>query len=68
MLGIRKRSRVQKSSVVVALTMLAGWAMTTVGLQAQEPPAAGGLVKDGNPPGLFLLYTGDVIGYVHPCG
>jgi hypothetical protein len=30
--------------------------------------AAGGLVPDGDPPDLFLLYTGDVIGFIDPCG
>ena len=27
-----------------------------------------GLVPKGAPPGLFLLYTGDVIGFLDPCG
>jgi hypothetical protein len=27
-----------------------------------------GLVVGGPPPNLFLLYTGDVIGYLDPCG
>ncbi|HXV76433.1 MAG TPA: hypothetical protein VD788_08935 [Candidatus Polarisedimenticolaceae bacterium] len=26
------------------------------------------LVMSGEPPSLFLLYTGDVIGYIEPCG
>ena len=27
-----------------------------------------GLILDTEPPGLFLLYSGDVIGYIEPCG
>ena len=28
----------------------------------------GALIKEGQPPALFLMYTGDVIGYLEPCG
>ena len=28
----------------------------------------GGLIKPGDPPALEVLYTGDVIGYLDPCG
>ena len=41
------------------------------GAELPTPPATpvgGGLIKDGQPPALFLLYTGDVIGYLEPCG
>jgi hypothetical protein len=31
-------------------------------------PPAGALVAPGEPPSLTLFYTGDVIGYVDPCG
>jgi hypothetical protein len=30
--------------------------------------AAQGLIAGGRPPDLLLMYTGDVIGYVDPCG
>jgi hypothetical protein len=33
---------------------------------SQQP--AGALVVSGPAPDLFLLYTGDVIGYLDPCG
>ena len=36
------------------------------GLAAQE--ATGALIASGDSPDLFLLYTGDVIGYIEPCG
>ncbi len=52
---------------MVALALVGSWGLT-LGDEAQETPTAGGLVKEGNPPGLFLLYTGDVIGYLDPCG
>ncbi len=32
-----------------------------------EPPS-GVLVAAGNAPDLIFLYTGDVIGYIEPCG
>ena len=31
-------------------------------------PAPGALISQGKSPDLFLLYTGDVIGYLDPCG
>jgi hypothetical protein len=34
--------------------------------EAQQGPPA--LIRTGERPDLFLLYTGDVIGYVEPCG
>jgi hypothetical protein len=34
--------------------------------EAQEGPSA--LIQTGERPDFFLLYTGDVIGYVEPCG
>lgn len=41
-------------------------------LLASPGPVSGNtdaLVRtDGRAPGLFLIYTGDVIGYVEPCG
>jgi hypothetical protein len=32
-----------------------------------EPPA-GALVAAGGAPDVIFLYTGDVIGYIEPCG
>jgi len=41
-------------------------------IEAPAPPAAPqapeALVREGAPPTVFLLYTGDVIGYLEPCG
>ncbi len=36
--------------------------------QAAPAPEAKGLIAGGRPPDLLLMYTGDVIGYVDPCG
>ena len=47
---------------VVALAALLGSGLVLA--QDSAPP----LVAPGPPPNLFLLYTGDVIGYLDPCG
>ena len=49
---------------------LAAATLVGVGLQVATGPQAqsGGLVRGGAPPDMILLYTGDVIGYVDPCG
>ena len=39
-----------------------------LGLSLVPAISAQGLVEDGPAPGLFLIYTGDVIGYIDPCG
>jgi hypothetical protein len=31
-------------------------------------PVRAQLIRDGEPPDLALLFTGDVIGYLDPCG
>jgi len=35
---------------------------------AAVPAARAQLVAEGPTPNLFLIYTGDVIGYIDPCG
>lgn len=49
---------------VVAILLGALWLSARV--PAQEATAA--LIMSGDSPDLFLLYTGDVIGYLEPCG
>jgi hypothetical protein len=51
----------------VALVAVGGAAVaqTTAGTQQADRRA---LIADGEPPDLFLLQTGDVIGYLDPCG
>jgi len=66
------------SRSVRSIAWLAGGAMAVVLIGqawAQTAPARGGaagmgraLIASGDLPDLFLLYTGDVIGYLDPCG
>ena len=49
--------------IAVALVAVA---LLATPVAAQQ--AAGGLVKGGKSPDLNLIYTGDVIGYIEPCG
>jgi hypothetical protein len=47
--------------------MLLGSGLTLVpGVVAQG--TGKGLIEGGPPPDLFVLYTGDVIGHIGPCG
>jgi hypothetical protein len=50
--------------VVAALGVAGGMAWALSGTAAETV----GLVPDGMRPELFLIYTGDVIGHVEPCG
>ena len=53
-----RNRRIAATILLVALTM-------TPALAQQK---AGGLVKGGKSPDLSLIYTGDVIGFIEPCG
>jgi len=41
---------------------------TSAAPAAPRTASASVLIPGGAPPDLFLLYTGDVIGYLDPCG
>ena len=45
-----------------------GWLVAALASPATAQQSAGALVVSGPAPELFLLYTGDVIGYLDPCG
>jgi len=47
-----------------------GWAiLVLVALSANPAQAQGsGLIRDGNPPDIAMVFTGDVIGFIDPCG
>ena len=47
----------------VTLSLL-GMLAAASGAHAQQA----GIVRDGPPPDLALMYTGDVIGFLDPCG
>jgi len=61
-------------TVAAALVTLS-WAQSNparpgsaAGRRAPTAQAPSALVASGDVPDLFLLYTGDVIGYLDPCG
>jgi len=54
------RRAIAAAGIVLVASALGG------SLPAQEAPSA--LVMGGDAPDLFLLYSGDVIGYLEPCG
>jgi hypothetical protein len=62
----------RRTSGRLALVAVALAVITVLPAGAQQgvstSPPPGALVAPGNPPDLTLLYTGDVIGYVDPCG
>lgn len=57
-----------------ALAAAAGWVATEQAAPApSQPPRSlaipgGALMAPGSPPDLTILYTGDVVGYLEPCG
>ena len=51
--------------VTAALIALALGALLSAPVAAQAPR---GLIGDGESPSLFLVYTGDMIGYIDACG
>jgi hypothetical protein len=49
-----------------SILLLAPALLAAVALWA--PPADGTLVPEGGAPDLVVLFTGDVLGYIEPCG
>lgn len=62
---MRRTRRTQGKRFGVAILALLALGLVPR-LPAQE--ATGALIGSGDSPDLFLLYTGDVIGYLEPCG
>ena len=56
---IRRRRRV---ATLLAVALMAASVVPSMAQTRRE------LIASGDSPDLFLLYTGDVIGYVDPCG
>jgi hypothetical protein len=48
--------------------LAAGAVLLALSIPAIAQDSSSGLVAKGDPPAMFLLYTGDVIGYIEPCG
>ena len=62
---MRSTNRLGEAAVAALLAAaISGGAAVPARAEAER----GGLVEGGDSPGLLLLYTGDVIGYVDPCG
>ena len=51
-------------TLAAASLMLAGVALA----ESAPAPAQGGLIAPGRSPELELLFTGDVVGFLEPCG
>lgn len=43
-------------------------ALTALPAATAQAPKGGSLVASGSRPDVVLMYTGDVIGYLEPCG
>lgn len=61
------RRNLTRPGWLVALGLLAA-VLAAAGGESKAQARAEGLIRDGTPPDLFLLYTGDVIGHLGPCG
>ena len=57
-------------ALAAASLMLTGWALAQSAPAAAPSPAAGqgGLIAPGRSPELEILFTGDVVGFLEPCG
>lgn len=51
-----------------AFPLALGWLAVALSTPVMPEQPPGALVVSGPAPELFLLYTGDVIGYLDPCG
>jgi len=64
-------AKVVLGCAVAVAASSASWSQTA-DPGTQEPASTAesrrALIDAGESPGLFLLYTGDVIGYLDPCG
>ena len=48
--------------------LLAATAAAMLAATLPAPADSGGIIRNGPAPDVALLYTGDVIGYLDPCG
>jgi hypothetical protein len=60
------RARTTTAGRITAAAVLLVLASPVLAQQASAP--AGGLIRPGEAPQLSLVYSGDVIGYLDPCG
>jgi len=55
-------------AVAAASLMLAGMALAESAPAPAPAPAQGALIAPGRSPELEILFTGDVVGFLEPCG
>ena len=63
---MRNRSRMIRVGLLCGALLTGGFG--PLSSWAQEADGGDGLVKGGDPAGLIMAFTGDVIGYLDPCG
>ena len=59
-----RKARNHRTGIGVAAALI----LFASGVPAQEQAKPAGLIPDGAVPALDVFFTGDVIGYVDPCG
>ena len=55
-------------AILTALTTTRGQGAPPAPVAEATPTQPTALIEGGEAPDLFLVYTGDVIGYLDPCG
>jgi len=67
---LTRTARVLLGCAIAAVACGTSWSQTAEGAAEPVPTADSrrALIATGESPDLFLLYTGDVIGYLDPCG
>lgn len=65
----RRGPRARTLGIAIALGLAGCFGAAAQGTSApSHVPPAGALVAPGEAPQVGLLYTGDVVGYIDPCG
>ena len=62
----RDRKTLLRVGLLSGVLLASGFGLS--GSWAQTADEAGGLVKGGDPADLIMTFTGDVIGFIDPCG
>jgi hypothetical protein len=63
---MRNRSKMIRVGLLCGALLAGGFG--PLSSWAQDAEQADGLVKGGDPAGLIMAFTGDVIGFLDPCG
>lgn len=62
----RDRKTLLRAGLLSGVMLASGFGLSAS--WAQTADEAGGLVKGGDPADLIMAFTGDVIGFLDPCG